>query len=212
MKITVVIPTRGDRPELLAQCQKLIDRQIRQPDNVIFIESNKGITGNVRVGYEQAGNEGIVVIWEDDDFYPAHYLRSVENYWEQARDDVEILGWEESIYYHVGVLKYRIEHHKNRSSLMSTTLKAGLDIDWPVDSTRFLDIELWKQLDKKHLISGWLAIGVKHGIGLCGGKGHLPNFYRKEDPDDQEMDFFYSFTDDSFYRELSEKINIRQSA
>ena len=215
MNITVVIPTRGDRPELLKQCQRLIDRQIRQPDRVIYCESNKGITGNVRRGYKDV-KDGIVVIWEDDDYYPAHYLRSVENYWEQARDDVEILGWEQSIYYHLGVLKYRIINNRttNRdgmSSLMSTTLKAGLNIDWPADSYKWLDIKLWEQLDKKQLIDGWQAIGIKHGIGLCGGKGHLSNFYRKEDPDDPEMEFFYTFTDDEFYRHLSATLSAKIS-
>lgn len=201
MIINVVIPTRGDRPELLEQCYRQIERQTRTPDHVITSQAEIGVTGNVRAGYEKA-TKGIVVIMEDDDMYAPNYLERIESEWD---DNFDILGWDQSIYYHIKLLQYRIIRTTKHCSLMTTALKANLDIEWPENDHNFLDIELWKQLNGK-TIKGFGAIGIKHGIGKCGGKGHLWNFYTNSGIDDYDMKFLDTFVQDDFYRKLHKKL------
>lgn len=213
MRIGVLTFHRGDRPEFTEQFHRLLSRQTRQPEAVEIVDyppkdDKVDLTERFRIGYEALSTKvDIIAIMEIDDFYPDIYLRSAENFWEQyAGPDTQLLGWDETIYYHLIPRKYRIEKTPGRSSLMSTIIKADQKINWPPGNTLFLDIHLWRHL-KGVTVSGWLAIGVKHGIGKCGGIGHKQSFFNNGSKDDLDMEFFYSFTDDIFYRALSEKLN-----
>ena len=200
MKITCIIPTRGDRPNFVAQANHLIERQTYQPDDVMIIQSTNGITGNYQRGIQNI-KDGLIICWEDDDYYPKDYIeRIVERY-----DGSDLMGFESTIYYHIKQRKYKEMIHPGRSSMFQTIIKAGIKIKYPEDSEPFLDLRLWQ--DKNHsrqLISGpSLAIGIKHGMGKTIGAGHRLNF--PYDKDDQDLLALRMMTDnDPFYTNLAE--------
>lgn len=197
MNINVIIPTRGDRPQFLKQAYKLIKQQTVQPTNIFTVESDKGITANYRAGYEKCKRGGIVVPWEDDDFYKFDYIETMLNNWD---DSFDILGVESTIYYHLKIKKYKVMRHPGRASMMNTVLKAGLKIDWPKDSEPFLDLALWKNMKGK-LIGDIKTLGIKHGIGLTVGAGHNTMF--PYDHDDSDGEYLRAFTNsDPFYENL----------
>lgn len=196
MRVTCIIPTRGDRPEFVQQALKQLDRQTRKPDDIKIIESDKGVTGNVRAGYEGIKN-GIVCIIEDDDKYPPNYIERVVKEWD---NEYQLLGFDQTMYYHLFRKEYSVLRHPGRSSLFQTTIKAGLKINWPSDYENFLDLHLWGNLSGK-LIHDYLAIGLKHNIGKTGGRAHSDSFrYQFKDTDGE---VFKQITKgDEFYQQL----------
>jgi hypothetical protein len=75
--------------------------------------------------------------------------------------------------------------------------------------TPFLDIEIWKYAKSTSkrckFIDDTGSIGIKHGIGLCGGKGHKMEMNNK-DPD---MTWLKARVDNDsfeFYKQLSDSI------
>ena len=202
MKVNVIIPTRGDRPQFVDQALKLIGRQTVEPDEVRIIESDAGITRNYREGYSMF-KTGIVVAWEDDDFYPKDYIETMVKNWD---DKYDLLGINKTIYYHLKVKRYRVIPHPAHSSMMSTVIKAGLKIDWPKDSEPFLDMILWAKMNGK-LMHDVKALGIKHGMGLTVGAGHNTLFYRAEDPHDEDSEYLKAFTgSDPFYQQIQKQL------
>lgn len=198
MKVTAIIPDSGDRPVFLKHAVKQMESQTRKPDDVVIISSDKGITGNVRRGYERV-KDGLVLIIENDDLYFKNYVSQMEML--AMCDDAQIFGCNKTIYYHIGVNKYREMTHPQRSSLFHTGIMAGQNINWPDDSEPFLDLKLWAQL-KGELIEKPLAIGIKHGIGKCGGRAHKKKFWANEGIQD-DFSYLSQFTNDiDFYKEM----------
>lgn len=188
MKIGVLIPTRGDRPEFIAQCKRMIHNQTLQPDHVFFINfppkgTDKDITYRYRVGYQKAKEMNIdfLVFWEDDDWYHPTYIEHMFNKW-QANKRPLLFGLEETYYYHIGIDKCHYDNHPRRASAFSTCIgvKSG-NLTWPLDNYAFTDLHLWKAhsssaISEKNETDKPIAIGIKHGIGVTGGAGHNPRF------------------------------------
>lgn len=178
MKISCIIPTRGDRTILLNHCIYQLKRQTVKPDHVILVDyrpvsNDYDIVTRIRKGYEEASKKSdIVFIVEDDDYYPATYIESVINLFGHNMPD--LVGIDSSIYYHVKHRRFTTHNHPGRSSLFCTVLKAGLEINWPADNYRFLDMHIWKDdsLSKGFYEPKVMPIGIKHGIGKTGGNGH----------------------------------------
>lgn len=198
MKITCIIPTRGDRPGFVEQARRQIARQSRIPDEVIVVENETGVTGNVRAGYEKVAH-GLVQIWEDDDLYGRSYLETIEREWQPGFD---LIGFEQTMYYHLFRNEWKIMTHPGRASLFQTAIRAGLDISWPDDSENFLDLKLWQMPGlRKRLIRGYGAVGIKHGIGKTGGSAHKEGF--RYDYKDHNGSLLKLITQgDKFYEEL----------
>lgn len=188
MKIGVIIPDRGDRPEFTKQCLKMISAQLRKPDLLLHVnyapESNSpDLTQRVRRGFEQAKEQGcnVVLIIENDDYYHPDYIGFMIMNW-LAEGCPEVFGIEQSVYYHIGKREYSRIDHSGRASLMNTLIRTDAKIEWPDDSEVFLDLNLWKQLQGQTIkTSQTISIGIKHGIGLCGGSGHTTMRYEHTD-------------------------------
>ena len=201
-KINIVIPTMGENKSFLDQAQKLISRQTVEPDDVFVVSSLNGITANYKKGYSLC-KSGVMLAWEFDDFYNNTFIETIKKQWD---DKYDLLGWDTTIYYHLGLRKYRHMHHPNRSSMFCTALKVGLNINWPDDREKFLDTKLWadSELKKKILSSHPPCIGIKHGIGTYGGKGHEEAIYKNHSIEDPEMEYLKGVTQsDKFYTRLS---------
>ena len=193
MKIGVLIPTRGDRKNFLIHALKLISNQTQQPDEIFIVDekpkSNEiDITYRYRVGCEKLFKKGcdVILFWEDDDWYHENYIEIMIKNW-LFFGEPDLFGLGSTTYYHIGVNKYRTMIHKGRSSAFTTMVtKEIMNINFGKDSERFFDIHLWKQSLRKEtfLYPENICLGIKHGVGSCGGKAHLNDFpYDKEDAD-----------------------------
>jgi hypothetical protein len=139
-----------------------------------------------RTGVKAIEAHGIdnVIVVESDDMYPDNYLKyfDFENY--------DIIGWDRTIYYNIRTREWQeMRHEHSHSSLCATGFKisAFKDFRWPADDFLWLDIKLWEYAKKQGLRIKLYnetppMIGIKHGVGRVGGKGHVMPL-RNKDPD-----------------------------
>lgn len=197
MRIAVIIPDRGDRPQFLNQCLKMMDAQTLKPATIILqnykAESDKpDITQRYRRGYERVSELNInhpgceydlIFFVENDDYYTKYYIEDMVTQWKLAGKP-DLFGTGYTIYYHIGLRKYFTFNHPTRASMMSTCIKPNLEINWPVDNESFTDMHLWTQekcfkgSKKVWAPNTHLSIGIKHGVGLCGGRQHSTGLHR----------------------------------
>jgi len=192
MKIAAIIPTRGDRQQLLQNCLRLCERQTHKFDEIILMDEpplspGYDITYRYRKGYEMANQKGVDLVFliEDDDWYSEKYVETMLQNWQEDKPD--ILGIQYTVYYHLKLQKYKFWQHLKRASAMSTVLKSNLDIHWPVDNEPYLDIHLWmqnKHLSKKLITPEIISVGIKHGMGVTIAKGHHTGRFNLFDTDD----------------------------
>ncbi len=198
MTIGVVTPHQDSKRSLfLERLSIYINRQTLKPDHWIIVDHKeetlaKDLTKRIRIGCEKAIELGcdVVLIMEDDDWYSPNYIETITKAW-QIQGKPEIIGCDNTQYYHIKTGQTVELSHPKRASLMHTLISAdGIKkIVWPEDSFVFLDIELWKQLKGKTFKTrDPIAVGIKHGIGSTGGKGHLETFKGYQpDPDFKKL-------------------------
>lgn len=213
MTFAAIIPDRNDRKELTDQCFRQLGRMTVKPDkfyHINFHPESEGYDLKTRLhrGYLQAKADGMdwIFIIEDDDFYPANYFEKFLPY----MDKYDFIGQATTIYYHLGARVWREQNHVHRSSLFTTAFRvsAMANFDWAKAAMVFIDLDIWKYAKRKgnckFIQTG--AIGIKHGIGLCGGIGHR----QKNGHWDEDMLWLKDRVDESsfeFYKGLSEKLN-----
>lgn len=189
---------RGDRPELLEFCKYQLSRFETKPEKSYFIDyaPRSGaidIVERVFCGIEMAKEDGFdfVFIIESDDFYDSTYFNHIP--------DADFIGESNTIYYNLRNKTYQNFSHPGRSSLFTTGFKiSALKGFRPNHNERFLDISLWKHANmtgKKMVFRETGAIGIKHGIGLCGGKGHEMRMKHS----DQELEWLKEHVDSDAY-------------
>lgn len=190
MKIGIIIPDRNDRPMFLEKTLYMIGYQTKRPNHIEIVnypaESNQpDITQRYRRGYEKMNelNVDLIFFIENDDWYSPDYINYMLMSWKNA-DRPDLFGTSFTTYYHIGLRKYFKFRHPERASMMNTIIKPGLDINWPPDHESFTDMFLWTRQDCFNgSKSVWspkdsLSIGIKHGIGLCGGRQHTTGLHR----------------------------------
>lgn len=205
MKFATITPDRGDRPELLEFCRHQIHRFTTQPARSYFISTDPAPGGKVDIiprvkeGIRRAANDGfdLVFIIENDDFYPRNYFDFIP--------DADFYGCRKTTYYNLLNRTWQTWSHPGRSSLFTTGFKISAleksGFRWPADDVAGLDIRLWAHINKGgSKVNGFMAgaIGIKHGIGKTGGRGHTMKM-DNHDPDlswlkahvDQEAYVFY---------------------
>lgn len=210
MKIGIIVPTRGDRPKFLENCLRLIQNQTLKPHVVKVVDfapisDKKDITMRYRIGYTEMCAEhdlDLIAFMEDDDWYAPDYLETMAREWEKHCKP-DIFGTNYTIYYHIFRKEWFTMYHYTRSSMMSTVIKPNLAINWCDDEQPYTDVHLWQQLKgitykpEKHI-----CLGIKHGIGLCGGYSHVDKRHRFTEKD-FDGQFFKSIVGNvSFYESL----------
>lgn len=179
MTFCAIIPDRGDRKELTKHCLWQLSRMTLKPDQIYHIqfppESDRfDLTERVKQGWKLAKQDGIewCCIIENDDFYPANYFETIFSV-----DDSEFsfIGNDTTTYYNLKNNTWRTWNHPLRSSLFTTCFKTDVmeDMRWSTSNTPFLDISIWEYAEGlgKYFVHT-SAVGIKHGLGKCGGKGH----------------------------------------
>ena len=181
VKIGVVIPTRGNRPQFLEHAKYLLAQQTLPPDEIIIVnwppaDNRVDLQNRYRAGFEQAFADGmdIVFAWEDDDWYSPDYIKIIVDEWIKNGRPV-LIGLKGTLYYHIGIRKYQKLLNPNRATMACSAMsKEALDITWDLSSP-FLDLYLWKKLPGKVIDPEQgrvIYVGIKHGQGKCGGMGH----------------------------------------
>lgn len=180
MTFCAIIPDRNDRKELTEHCLWQLSRMTIKPDKIYHIndepKSDKfDLTERVRKGWLMAKEDKIewCFIVENDDAYPDYYFNQ---YFKEGVDGIDFIGDNKTIYYNIKNKTWQNFNHSLRSSLFTTAFRTESmnEFRWPNDNKAFLDIRIWEEyaisFPKLFIDSG--SVGIKHGLGLCGGKGH----------------------------------------
>lgn len=206
MKIGVLIPDRGDRALFLQQSINMLARQTLKPDFVELVndESNleTDITWRYKLGIERLKSYGadVIIFWENDDWYSEDYILQLIRDWKE-NGEPDLFGYNQTIYYNIKTNEKRILKHSKRSSMFCSMITSKLDLSFPDDSYVFLDLHLWRNYKGKAIEPKKITcIGIKHGVGRCGGKAHSKEFkYDSVDNDllnqlvSEEDRYFYGF-------------------
>lgn len=204
-----ITPDRGEpeRAELLEFCKYQLSRMTVKPEKSYFIDypptsKDVDLVERVRHGVELAKQDGFeyAFIIESDDAYPADYF---------SKFDIGkylFYGSEETWYYNIRSRTYNDFKHPLRSSLFTTGFNIGAlsGFNWYAPRNRFLDVSLWSYAENsptQFVYTG--AIGIKHNLGLCAGKGHVQLGkhsdndlqWLKANTDKEQFDFYTKMTD-----------------
>lgn len=188
MKFAIITPDRGDRPEFTNFCLHQIDSQKLPRSSFTHIHVNYppksdqvDLIDRVKHGVSQAKMLGYdwVLIMENDDAYPADYVSRFLPFMENN----DFIGDDRTIYYNLRSRTYSLFDHPHRASLFTTAFRISAlnNFEWPTEGPN-LDIMLWKYARhrrRKFIHTG--AVGIKHGIGKCGGIGHTRRLRYNDD-------------------------------
>lgn len=204
MKISVIIPDRGDRPDFLKNCLRMIDNQTCTKNGIdilTYVAGGKPINEKcditfrykrtyqiiTRAAEEKIHTPDLIAFMENDDWYAPTYLEYMAKKWIEAGKP-ELFGTNYTIYYHLKHKRYFTFRHLQRASAMSTFIKPGLEFEWPEDHDPYTDSWLWMQqngiqtkvsIEPEYIV----CVGMKHGIGKSGGEFH-DNFENRFNNDD----------------------------
>lgn len=208
MSHLILTPTRGDRPKLLEHCRNQVRRFTASYNIHVLVDYKPksfkpDLKDRIKEGYDEALRLGVdwVIIVEDDDYYPTDYLHKVL----MQCDKSDFIGCEFSYYYNLKNRTWDKLVHKGRSSLYTTAFRVSAmkNFAWNRADDVFLDINIWnyaKRFRRTFIDAG--AIGIKTGMGLCGGKGHKTVFKNR----DPELNWLQSRVDKEsfeFYKSLT---------
>lgn len=202
-----ITPDRGDRPKFYNFCVHQLSRFEPAPTDYFPIDHEPtsrepDLTLRVRMGIAAAKAAGIDIVYivESDDHYPKNYFEIIDI------GDHDFIGCSKSLYYNLRNKTYAELTHEKRSSLYNTGFRISAleGFSWPPNNHVMLDLLLWKFAQKKNykLVDHPVGVGIKHGVGMTGGKGHKMTFANQ---DDAEMSFLKSKVDNeafAFYRSL----------
>lgn len=190
LKLGVIIPTRGDRPEFFKHCLYLLNRQTLAPDVVEIVNfkprnSAPDISFRYKTGFENLKTKvDVIAAFEDDDFYHEKYLQTMVEAFRNA--NTNLLGLDRHVVYHLPARKYGVLHHNTKSAMSNTLIRSSAPIRWPADDHVLIDLFLWSQLGGLTIhVDEPLHLSIKHGTGLTATAPHSPSWqhYRHPDPE-----------------------------
>jgi hypothetical protein len=187
--VAAITPTLGKRHDFMQLCREYVRRQTVKCEHIVVDEPQTifptDLTYRYKAAIEKAKAKGctVAVVFEDDDWYHPEYVERLLNFWEQSGKP-EVVGISDSHYYHIGTNQYWHSVHAGRSSMCAMLLRLDVEFKFPVESEIWLDIHLCKAHQGAYFVPPFpLVVGIKHGIGQCGGVGHRKNFSQyKADP------------------------------
>lgn len=193
MNFATITPSRGsERNKLLEFCKHQLARMTIKPDQSYFIDhpprnTSVDLVERVRMGIDLAIKDGheYVFIVEDDDFYLPDYFQAFVPAMNRGDD---WLGTTYTTYYNLKNRTFQKFEHPGRSSLFQTgfRLSALQKFNWPTSKTVMLDLHLWahsrlsRNNHTRYFHNGPIALGIKHGLGVCGGKAHSMELKHKD--------------------------------
>jgi hypothetical protein len=220
VKILIITPTRGDRPVMLDNMQRMMSNQTLNPYGSIIVDDAPTCALDLTYRYRTGISRGLaqypdaelIAFIEDDDWYDTEYLETYAKYWVNAGMP-DLMGQAYTYYYHLGLRAIHYQSHPNRSSAFTTFASPRIfkEIRWPDDKYSFLDLEIWKQFSGKTIDPGRpLAVGIKgHDEGgVFGGIGHNSRWSAYGKWKDPELEWLKSTVDAEsfeFYKKISDE-------
>jgi hypothetical protein len=230
LKLGIIIPDRKDRPELMANCRRMMAAQTRQPDEILVMDYDPfservDIMQRYRNGYDMLTQSGmdLIAFIENDDWYHPEYLEVMEKEYVKAGHP-DLFGTMGTVFYHLQHRMFYTFTHEELCVAMNTLIKPGLTIKWGFDYDPYADQWLWANSQYiginskgKYAPEKILSIGMKHVKRidneskkmLAGGKSHFDRLHRYN-KEDQDMSFLKEHLDPEsleFYMEYSKKLN-----
>jgi hypothetical protein len=203
--LALVTVDRGDRGFLYEHCLKQVSNFPVSLDHIKIVRPPKSsqpdLTERMIEAYDIAVDKGYswLIVIESDDFYPQDYILRM---W-QHFDASDFIGSEFTYYYNLRNRTWERSMHPNHSSLFCTAFRVSAmkDFKWKLAHKVFLDLDIWRYARKNNLRRTFIdtgAIGIKHGTGLCGGRGHVQKFkntdsdllWLKSKVDEKSFDFY----------------------
>ncbi len=189
MIVGCIIPTLNERPRLTEFVINRINQQTRKPDITLIIDyPNLNGSPDIAKRYKEGINiligqkVDLIAFIEDDDYYPVTYIEELLGHW-KANGMPDLIGCKQTIYYHILRLQYLIVAPKHSSAFCTAV---GENVLWDVcdDYEAYYDVKLWKANKGVQVEFKNPPIGIKHGIGRCGGGGHHNDkWYQTSDED-----------------------------
>lgn len=209
IKVGIIIPDRGDRPEFTANCLRMIRAQTRTPYAISHINhpptsNDIDLVQRYREGYDKLSPVvDVIACIENDDWYDPSYLGTMIDAW-IISGEPEIFGIPHTVQYHLGLKKFNVVEHPGRSSMNSTFIKSKLNFNWGDEKTAYLDMWIWKVLQgETYKPQRTITISMKHGQGKCGGQAHhYHKQYRLRDYHLQFLDYHLDPESFKFYSTL----------
>lgn len=216
--LTVITPT-GERAEAFEYCQRMLMRQTHKgfrwivvddgtkPQELWFRRADVDVQvirpkPHWREGQNTQGrnllaalervhpDDGVVTVWEDDDWYAPDWLEWVFSH----AGDAALFGEGAAIYYNVATRRLarlaNDAHASLRCSAFSGRAIARLrdiianDLAQPKPPERYYDLVLWKREPSKALFARERTVGIKGmpgRAGICAGHSRLAG--GSHDPD-----------------------------
>lgn len=201
---------RGDREQLLNHCKWQVSRFVTSFDEHLIVDypaknNQPDLRDRVKYGYDHAVSKGYdwITVIENDDYFKNDYLHRVT----QQINNADFVGSEFSIYFNLRNRTWERTQHPNHSSLFCTSFRVSAmqNFKWHLANKVFLDIDIWNYARRfRRAFTDLPAIGIKHGIGLCGGKGHKQTMPNK----DPNLDWLKSKVDETSY-EFYSKLELK---
>lgn len=177
MNYCTITPDRGDRPMFFEFCiQQLNKINGGYPMNSYLMNDKPksdeiDLVPRFRQAVELAKRDGFeyAFVIESDDAYPSDYFsRYIPHF-----DNADFIGDKTTYYYNIRTLRWSKFVHPGRASLFTTAFRISAlkGFNWPPDNYKFLDMKLWEFAKRKAFVDSG-AVGIKHSVGLTGGKGH----------------------------------------
>jgi hypothetical protein len=182
MKIAIVTPhIPNTRQRFIEQRNKLMEQQTRQADIDIIVDmpynGTMDLPDRYRIGFEIAFSQGanLALAIEDDDYYAPDYIERMVSEW-GLQGMPDMIGIDKTTYYHIGQKAYKTMEHPNRASMFCTGITERV-MHFDFGKSVWLDILLWGLPVKKAMCKeAPIALGIKHGEGICGGSGHKATY------------------------------------
>lgn len=185
----------------------MLNTQTLQPEIVLEVDyhplsSQKDITQRYRYGYDwfRGMKMDLLCFWEDDDWYSPQYLEIMAMEWIIAGKP-DLFGINYSIYYHIKEFAYFKMVHYQRSPAMATFIRPDMNLTWCPDDEPYTDSHLWMCSGIKGLLvspENIICMGIKHGVGVSGGKHHNNEMERYIYPDPEKTFLKEHLDNDSF--------------
>lgn len=180
------MPHRGDRPQFLKQFHNIINKQILKPTHVEIVDYEPkslsvDITERYKYGYDKLRGKGLdlIAFMEVDDWYAPDYLLVMAQLWIDNNKPT-LFGPNYTIYYNIRLFAHFQFDHDERCSMMCSFLVPDLNIDFGPDENPYTDSYIWARIENKLTIKlpKIICLGIKHGIGMCGGRFHDEQLHR----------------------------------
>ncbi|MFW6002559.1 MAG: class I SAM-dependent methyltransferase, partial [archaeon] len=214
-KIGVVTPTCSpERKPFLEFLEKRIYGQTKQVDKWYLVNyPNNSHIPDLAKRYKQGIKKAVedecdlIFLMEDDDYYPYTYIEELFKEWKK-KGCPTIIGVNGTVYFHLKHDGYASFPQNKRTSAFETAITSNAIYDQCPDHVIDYDIKLWKanQPDGVLVDIPHRPVGIKHGLGLTGGRYHTKGKYNTNKPPQMQLKNLVDEEAYNFYQKIKKNL------